>query len=113
MLRIRRHISSGILLFNRIPDPPGHGFGCSKKERELLSRLRARVGVHLLPPCKLLDITRSIIIVLSNGHAWETVGVTDLSLATGQSDVYESAGVCEPLLRTALGGLGLLLLLDL
>ena len=41
------------------------------------------------------------------------MGVTNLSLATGQSNVYEPAGVCEPLLRTALGGLGLLLLLDL
>lgn len=38
---------------------------------------------------------------------------TDLSLATSQSDVDETAGVCESLLRAALGGLGLLLFLDL
>lgn len=41
------------------------------------------------------------------------ISATDLSLATGQSDVHETAGVCESLLRAALGGLGLLLLLDL
>jgi hypothetical protein len=36
-----------------------------------------------------------------------------LSLATSQGDVNETAGVCETLLRTTLGGLLLLLLLDL
>ena len=41
------------------------------------------------------------------------VDATNLSLATSQSDVHEPAGVCESLLRTTLGGLGLLLLLDL
>lgn len=36
-----------------------------------------------------------------------------LSLATGEGDVHETAGVRESLLGTALGGLGLLLLLNL
>lgn len=36
-----------------------------------------------------------------------------LSLASGESDVDESAGVCDSLLRSALRGLGLLLLVDL
>ena len=40
------------------------------------------------------------------------VGV-HLSLATGEGDVHETASVCESLLGTALGGLGLLLLLNL
>jgi hypothetical protein len=39
--------------------------------------------------------------------------VTDLALATGHCDVDEAAGVSEPLLRAALGGLLLLLGLDL
>lgn len=38
---------------------------------------------------------------------------TDLPLATGHGDVDETAGVCEPLLRAALGGLLLLLGLNL
>lgn len=38
---------------------------------------------------------------------------TDLALATGHGDVDETAGVCEPLLRAALGGLLLLLGLNL
>lgn len=37
----------------------------------------------------------------------------DLALATGHGDVYETAGVCEPLLGAALGGLLLLLGLNL
>ena len=40
------------------------------------------------------------------------VGV-HLALATGELDVHEAAGVCEPLLCAALGDLLLLLLLDL
>lgn len=36
-----------------------------------------------------------------------------LSLATGQCDVDESSSVCYPLLRTAFGGLLLLLGFDL
>lgn len=36
-----------------------------------------------------------------------------LSLATGEGDVHETASVCEPLLGATLGGLSLLLLLDL
>lgn len=40
------------------------------------------------------------------------VGV-HLALAAGHDDVYEAAGVCETLLRAALGDLLLLLLLDL
>ena len=40
------------------------------------------------------------------------VGV-HLSLATGEGDVDETAGVCEPLLGAALGGLLLLLGLNL
>lgn len=40
------------------------------------------------------------------------VGV-HLSLATGEGDVHETASVRESLLGTALGGLGLLLLLNL
>lgn len=39
--------------------------------------------------------------------------VTDLPLATGHGDVDEAAGVSEPLLRAALGGLLLLLGLNL
>ena len=38
---------------------------------------------------------------------------TDLALATGHGDVHETAGVCEPLLGAALGGLLLLLGLNL
>ena len=38
---------------------------------------------------------------------------TNLPLATGESDVYESAGVCDSLLGAALGGLLLLLRLNL
>jgi hypothetical protein len=38
---------------------------------------------------------------------------TDLALATGHGDVDEAAGVSEPLLRAALGGLLLLLGLNL
>ena len=37
----------------------------------------------------------------------------DLALATGHGDVYETAGVCEPLLGAALRGLLLLLGLNL
>ncbi len=38
---------------------------------------------------------------------------TNLPLATGESNVNESAGVCDSLLRAALGGLFLLLRLNL
>jgi hypothetical protein len=38
---------------------------------------------------------------------------TDLALAASHCDVYETAGVSEPLLRAALGSLLLLLRLDL
>jgi hypothetical protein len=38
---------------------------------------------------------------------------THLPLSTGQGDIHEAAGICEPLLGTALGGLLLLLGLDL
>ena len=41
------------------------------------------------------------------------VGLTYLPLATGESDVHETAGVCDSLLRAALGGLLLLLWLNL
>ena len=41
------------------------------------------------------------------------VALTDLPLATGHGDVDETAGVCDPLLRAALGGLLLLLGLNL
>ncbi len=40
-------------------------------------------------------------------------GETNLPLATGESNVYESAGVCDTLLSAALGGLLLLLGLNL
>jgi hypothetical protein len=38
---------------------------------------------------------------------------TNLPLATGESNVHETAGVCDSLLRSALGGLLLLLRLNL
>jgi hypothetical protein len=41
------------------------------------------------------------------------IGGTHLSLATGELDVDETAGVCDSLLGTALRSLLLLLLLDL
>ena len=41
------------------------------------------------------------------------VAITDLPLATSHGDVDEAAGVSEPLLRAALGGLLLLLGLNL
>jgi hypothetical protein len=44
---------------------------------------------------------------------WEKRGVTNLPLATGESNVHEAAGVCDSLLRAALGGLLLLLRLNL
>lgn len=43
----------------------------------------------------------------------QTIITTDLPLATGHGDVDEAAGVSEPLLRAALGGLLLLLGLNL
>lgn len=66
-------------------------------------RLCAGVGVHLL----IVSIKLLRMIKLT----W--VNKAYLSLATSQGDVDKSAGVRESLLGAALGGLGLLLLLNL
>lgn len=50
---------------------------------------------------------------VSQGFSIMGLGNTNLPLATGERNVHESAGVCDSLLRAALGGLLLLLRLNL
>ena len=71
-------------------------------------RLRAGVGVHLNH-----SVSNPKRVFLGHRRAESASGSAYLALATGEGDVDESAGVCEPLLRTALGELLLLLGLNL
>ncbi len=62
--------------------------------------LRGWVGVHLWS-------------ARQNGNPEMEFENTNLPLATGEGNVHETAGVCDSLLRAALGGLLLLLGLNL